>query len=208
MLLLTSENFRDELSVHNDILFKSSKVIIPRILRPEVMSKIHSSHLGIEACLRKARDSVFWPNVTGDVRDHVSQCSICAELQSQNPKEPMQGHHIPDRPWSRVAADQFKPHGKDYVVISDFIEVKMLEENTSSAVIEFLKEQFSRQTSWLPTIVHNLQVRNSSSSHTVGSLLLPSSSPIEWQSGSRSKSCQGFVSKSPEGQQRPLVSPA
>ena len=141
-------NFRDELSVHNGILFKSSKVIIPRILRPEVMSKIHSSHLGIEACLRKARDSVFWPNMTGDVRDQASQCSICAELQSKNPKEPMQSHQIPDRPWSRVAADQFKLHGKDYIVIvdfySDFIEVKMLEENTSSAVIEFLKEQFSR----------------------------------------------------------------
>ena len=141
-------NFRDELSVHNGILFNSSKVIIPRVLRPEVMSKIHSSHLGIEACLRKARHSVFWPNMTGDVREQVSQCFICAELQCQNPKEPMQSHQIPDRPWSRVAADQFKFHGKDYIVIvdfySDFIEVKMLEENTSSAVIEFLKEQFSR----------------------------------------------------------------
>lgn len=138
-------NYRDELSVHNGILFKGSRVLIPRVLRPEVMSKIHSSHLGIEACLRKARDSVFWPNMTGDVRDQVSQCSISSELQSKNPKEPMQSHQIPDRPWSRVAADQFKLHGKDYIVIvdfySDFMAVKM-QENTSSAVIEFLKEQF------------------------------------------------------------------
>ncbi|XP_044171759.1 uncharacterized protein LOC122956136 [Acropora millepora] len=84
--------------------------------------------------------------MTGDVRDQVSQCSICAELQSQNLKEPM--HEIPYRPWSRVAADQFKLHGKDFIVIvdfySDFIDFKMLEENTSSAVIKFLKEQFSR----------------------------------------------------------------
>ena len=47
-----------------------------------------------------------------------------------------------------MAANQFKLHGKDCKVIvdfySDFIEVKMLEENTSGAVIEFLKEQFSR----------------------------------------------------------------
>ena len=141
-------NYRDELSIHNGVLFKGSRVIIPRVLRPEVMSKIHSSHLGIEACLRKARDSVFWPNMTGDVRDQVSQCSICSEWQSQNPKEPMQSHQIPDRPWSRVAADQFKLNGKDYIVLvdfySDFMEVKMLHENTSSAVVEFLKEQFSR----------------------------------------------------------------
>ena len=82
-------NYRDELSVHNGILFKGSRVLIPRVLRPEVTSKIRSSHLGIEACLRKARDSVFWPNMTGDVRDQVSQCSISSELQSKNPKEPM-----------------------------------------------------------------------------------------------------------------------
>ena len=60
----------------------------------------------------------------------------------------MQSHQILDRPSRRVAADQFKLHGKDYIVVvdvySDFIEVKMLQENTSSAVIEFLKEQFSR----------------------------------------------------------------
>ena len=87
--------------------------------------------------------------MTGDVRDQVSQCSICSELQSQNPKEPMQSHQIPDRLWGKVAADQFKLHGKDYIVVvdfySDFIDVKLLQENTSSAVFEFLKEQFSRQ---------------------------------------------------------------
>ena len=141
-------NYRDELSVHKGVLLICSRVIILRVLRPEVMSKIHSSHLDIEACLRKARDSLFWPNMTGVVCDQVSQCSICSEGQSQNPKEPMQSHQIPDRPWNRVAADQFKLHGKDYIVVvdfcSDFIEGKMLQENTSSAVIEFLKEQFSR----------------------------------------------------------------
>ena len=51
----------------------------------------------------------------------------------------MLSHELPDRPWSRVAADQFKLHGKDYIVLvhfySDFIEVTKL---------EFLKDQFSR----------------------------------------------------------------
>ena len=39
---VVQDNFRDELSVHNGILFKSSSVIIPPVLRPEVMSKIQS----------------------------------------------------------------------------------------------------------------------------------------------------------------------
>ena len=36
------------------------------------MSRIHASHLiGVEACLRKARDIVFWPNMNAEV--HVTK---------------------------------------------------------------------------------------------------------------------------------------
>ena len=141
-------SYRDELSVHNGVLFKGSRVVIPQLLRPEVKSKIHSSHLGVEACLRKARDTVFWPGMNAEVKDQIKQCSICNEFQAKNQKLPMQSHDLPDRPWSRVAADQFTLHGKEYIVLvdfySDFLEVQKLEENTSSSVIEFFKEQFSR----------------------------------------------------------------
>ena len=113
-----------------------------------VKSRIHSSHLGVEACLRKARDTVFWPGMNAEVRDQIKQCSICNEFQAKNQKLPMQSHKLPDRPWSRVAEDQFKLHSQDYIVLvdlySDFIEVKKSEENTSSSVVEFVKEQFSR----------------------------------------------------------------
>jgi hypothetical protein len=40
-------NFREDLTLHNAVLFKSQRVIISRPLRPEVISRIHSSHQGI-----------------------------------------------------------------------------------------------------------------------------------------------------------------
>jgi len=70
-------SYRDELTVHNGVLFKGSRVVIPQLLRPEVKSRIHSSHLGVEACLRKAGDTVFWPSINAEVRDQIKQCSIC-----------------------------------------------------------------------------------------------------------------------------------
>ena len=91
-------NYREELSVHNGVLFKGLRVVTPRVMRPEVMSKIHASHLGVEGCLRKARDTVFWPNMNGEARDHISQCSIWSEFQAKNPKEPVQSHQISERP--------------------------------------------------------------------------------------------------------------
>ena len=140
-------SYHNKLLVHNGVLFKGSRVVIPQLLRPEVKSRIHSSHLGVEACLCKARDTVFWPGMYAEVRDQIKQCSICNEFQAKNQKLPMQSHELLDRLWSRVVADQFTLHGKECIVFvdfySDFMEVQKLEENTSSSVIEFFKEQFS-----------------------------------------------------------------
>lgn len=140
--------YRDEISVHNGVLFKNHRVIILKLLREEIMSRIHSSHLGIESCRRKARVVVFWPGMNSQIKEIVSNCHVCAELQARNPRQPLQTHEIPERPWSRVAADLFILHGESYIALvdyfSDFIEVAELPDTTSSSVIHFLKEQYSR----------------------------------------------------------------
>jgi len=141
-------NYREEISLHNGILFKGQRIIIPKAIRPEIISRSHTSHLGIESCLRKARDSVFWPRMSSDIKEAISQCSVCAEFQPRNTKEPMQTSKVPDRPWSRVAVDLFTLQSKEYVVLvdyySDFIEVQEINDTTSPTIIQFLKEQFSR----------------------------------------------------------------
>ncbi|KAK3708089.1 hypothetical protein QZH41_006918 [Actinostola sp. cb2023] len=108
-------NYRDEITVHNGVLFKSQRVIIPRVMRANTLSRIHSSHLGAESCLRKARDIVFWPGMTSDVKETVAKCSVCADYQAKNAKQPMQTQPVPDRPWSRLSADIFTLKGKEYI---------------------------------------------------------------------------------------------
>lgn len=141
-------NFREEISLHNGILFKSQRVIVPKAMRPEMLSRIHSSHQGIAACLRKAKDIVFWPGMNSEIKAVVERCPVCADFQAKNVKQPMQSHKIPDRPWSKVGTDLFSLSGKNYVTIvdyfSDFVEVDELEDTTSQAVIQVLKQQFSR----------------------------------------------------------------
>ena len=39
-------NYRDKLSVCNDIIFKGEKVVIPSSMQREMLHKLHSSHLG------------------------------------------------------------------------------------------------------------------------------------------------------------------
>ena len=47
-------HFREELSVVDGILLKSTRAIAPTSLRPSILSKIHYSHRGAEHCLRFA----------------------------------------------------------------------------------------------------------------------------------------------------------
>lgn len=128
-------NYRDEISLHNGILFKCQRIIIPQVIRPEIIARSHASHLGIESCLRKARDSVFWPGMSSEIKEVVLQCSVCAEFQPKNHKEPMQTSKVPDRPWSHVAIDLFTLHKKEYVILvdyySDFVEVQEIADTTS-----------------------------------------------------------------------------
>ena len=40
--------YRDELTAQNGVLFKGPKIIILKSMRPEMLVRIHSSHLGAE----------------------------------------------------------------------------------------------------------------------------------------------------------------
>ena len=60
--------YRDELSAQIGVLFKGPRIIIPKSMRPEMLGRIHSSHLGAESFLRKARDVLYWPNMSSEIR--------------------------------------------------------------------------------------------------------------------------------------------
>ena len=54
-------SIRDELSVQDEIVFKGQRCIIPKSLRKTIKLKLHRSHGGIQSCLRRAREVVYWP---------------------------------------------------------------------------------------------------------------------------------------------------
>ena len=48
-------HFREELTIQDGILFKGNRVIVPGALRSHMVKKVHSSHIGIEGCLKKGK---------------------------------------------------------------------------------------------------------------------------------------------------------
>jgi len=112
--------YRDEISIQDGLLFRGERVIIPHDMRKLMKDKIHSSHTGIDACLRRARECLFWPNMSIEIRDHVAACSTCNKYQVSQGKETLMSHDVPDRPWAKVGTDLFFFDEHDYLITVDY----------------------------------------------------------------------------------------
>ncbi|RVE62485.1 hypothetical protein OJAV_G00157530 [Oryzias javanicus] len=51
--------FREELACEDGLIFKNSRLVVPRTMRSEMLRKIHESHLGIVKCKERARDVLY-----------------------------------------------------------------------------------------------------------------------------------------------------
>ena len=62
-----------------------------------MLQRIHSSHLDTEACIRKAKDRLFWPSMGSDIKTFVGKCTICTAMGDAQQKEPLQTPSLPIR---------------------------------------------------------------------------------------------------------------
>ena len=141
-------HIRDELVVQDGLILRGDRVVIPKSLRRELIEDLHSAHQGIESSLRRARESIYWPNMNSEVKEYISRCEICLTYAPHQQKEPLLSHEVPDRPWAKIATDLFQFENKDYLVtvdyFSNFFEVDRMYSTTSQAVIKKLKAHIAR----------------------------------------------------------------
>ena len=139
-------NYRDEVACLDGLMFKGLKLIIPEAFRKEMLELVHETHLGTVKCKSRAREVMFWSSMGSDIEEKVSHCSICAKVNMKiPPKEPLMNHELPDRPWSKIAADIFEYKNENYLVTvcyySKWPHLQKLKNMTSKSVIACLKAQ-------------------------------------------------------------------
>ncbi|XP_062576406.1 uncharacterized protein LOC134238297 [Saccostrea cucullata] len=95
-LIVPYFEIRDELSIQNGVIFKGDRAVIPQALRKDMLTRIHSSHLGIEGCLRRARESVYWPQMNTEVKDFIQKSESCRTFDNNHAQgiEPLQHHEV------------------------------------------------------------------------------------------------------------------
>jgi hypothetical protein len=79
-------DMRDELSVVDDVIVKGEAIFLLKMLRAEMKSRLHSSHLGYHIMMRRERNTIFWPGIAKDVKQLADNCEICPESKPRNAK--------------------------------------------------------------------------------------------------------------------------
>ena len=86
--------------------------------------------------------------MSSQIKEAVSNCSLCAEYQTAQPEEPLITPELPSRPWSIVAQDLYSFQGNNFLITVDafsgYWEVDKLPQTTSPAVIDETKQHFAR----------------------------------------------------------------
>ena len=118
--------FREEILVQDGLIFKGDRIEVPTGMQTEIKERLDSSHVGVQGCLRRARETVYWPNMNADIESYISRCSTCNSIQRSQAKEPMIAHAILELPWQHVECDLFECDGADYVVLVDYYSLKSI----------------------------------------------------------------------------------
>eukprot|EP00731_Ephydatia_muelleri_P000593 Em0001g593a len=113
-------NFHDELSVADGIILKGEKMLIPTRLQKDMLTCIHTGHMGVTKCMQCAKEVMFWPGMSKEIVHVVLGCDRCHEYRVSNTKEPMLPGPTPDRPWDIVATDLFQWENRNYLLIVDY----------------------------------------------------------------------------------------
>lgn len=119
--LLHYWNLRQELSSNNQLILFNSRLLIPKRIRKKILSNLHAAHEGIEKTKKRARQTVFWPGLSTDIKNTIEACEKCQTLRPSQAKQPMfVDDDIPTRVFEIVSMDFFSYAGKNFLVYTDY----------------------------------------------------------------------------------------
>ena len=128
---------KETLSIESGLITCGNRIIVPREKRPEMLQYIHEGHHGKERCLLRARNTVFWPKMTYDIKQLIEKCMTCQEYGKS---QPLIGttQELPSFPWHTLATNLFYWKRMDFPIVADVFSKYIIvrkSPNSSSAAM-------------------------------------------------------------------------
>ena len=132
--------------MENGLITNWARLLIPSTLRRKILEQIHEGHQGIEKCMLKEREAVFWPGISNDICEAVEKCGIC-QVSSEAAKPVGNVSDVPPHVWHTLRTDLFYWNKIDCLVVGDYFSkyliVRKLPKSSTHAVIRELGLIFS-----------------------------------------------------------------
>lgn len=139
---------KHSLSLCEGLVTVGCRIVIPQSMRQEILERLHDGHQRLSKCRERAKEAVWWPNISADIKQRVETCHFCQLNKRAQRKEPLQPTLLPERPWQEIATDLCEYKGKQYIVISDYyshyLEILHLPSTTTDQVVKLLKATYAR----------------------------------------------------------------
>lgn len=110
---------RNNLSVISGVLMYNKRVVIPRVLRAEVLECLHAASQGVQGMKARAEDTVFWPGISGAIVDKRNRCRTCDTIAPSQAAEPPITAPPPSYPFEQIVVDYFTLDGHTYLAMAD-----------------------------------------------------------------------------------------
>ena len=119
------------------LMSANPRILIPPVLRREVIRSLHSAHQGISSMNERAKAGIYWPGITSDIKKERDNCSSCNRNMPSQARPPPIPPLIPTTPFEAVACDFFHYIGKYYFVAADrlsgWVETQQVKVGTNEA---------------------------------------------------------------------------
>ncbi|XP_013912967.1 PREDICTED: uncharacterized protein LOC106541915 [Thamnophis sirtalis] len=148
-----------ELSLHGGCLIWGDRVVIPVVLRTQVLPLLHKDHLnhpGIARMKALARSYVWWPLLDSEITAYVGRCITCQLSWPNPPARPSREWEAPRGPWSRLHIDFAGPfHGQTFLIVVDaytrWVELVLMTSTSAESTVRALRRLFA--THGLPDVI-------------------------------------------------------
>lgn len=93
-------NRQHELSVLKCCLLWGSRMLIPSVLRVQILKCLHEAHPGVVRMKALGRSYVWWPGLDEEITQWVARCQECQLSRAAHLFAPVREWETPRLPWS------------------------------------------------------------------------------------------------------------
>ena len=77
-------------------------------------------HYAIDKMSLRAKETVYWPGISEDIKHTYLHCHICAKFARTQQKETLQFIETPQTAWEQLGLDIFTLKNTHYLLVIDY----------------------------------------------------------------------------------------